>query len=72
MEVLMYSGLTKEEVLKNREKYGNNELISKKNKGFFSLLIGTLGDPIIKILLIALAIKAVFLFKNFGAKISNF
>ena len=32
---------------------------------FFNLFIETLGDPIIKILLIALAIKTIFLFRDF-------
>ena len=61
----MYNGLTLEEVLESRKKYGSNELSKTKKDSFFKLLIGTLGDPIIKILLIALAIKTVFLFKNF-------
>ena len=61
----MYNGLTNEEVLENRKKYGSNELSKTKKDSFIKLLIGTLGDPIIKILLIALAIKTVFLFRNF-------
>ena len=61
----MYNGLTNNEVIENRKKYGSNELKKAKKEGFFKLLISTLGDPIIKILLIALAIKIVFLFKNF-------
>ena len=58
-------GLTDSEVLEKRKKYGSNELEKAKKDGFFKLLISTLGDPIIKILLIALAIKTIFLFKNF-------
>ena len=61
----MYNGLTDKEVEISRKKHGSNELKKTKKDGFFRLLIGTLGDPIIKILLIALAIKTVFLFKNF-------
>ena len=61
----MYNGLTDEEVIESRKKYGSNELSKVKKEGFFRLLINTFGDPIIKILLIALAIKTVFLFKNF-------
>ena len=61
----MYNGLTDNEVIISRKKYGSNELKKTKKDSFFKLLIGTLGDPIIKILLIALAIKTVFLFKNF-------
>lgn len=61
----MYNGLTDEEVLEKRKTYGSNELIKTKKDSFLKLLITTLGDPIIKILLIALAIKTIFLFKNF-------
>ena len=61
----MYNGLTDEEVLNNRKKYGSNTITRNKKDSFLSLLITTLGDPIIKILLIALAIKTIFLFRNF-------
>lgn len=57
-------GLTDEEVKKSREKYGSNEIkISKKNS-FIKLFIESLGDPMIKILLIVLGIKLVFLFAD--------
>ena len=58
-------GLTEKEVVESRKKYGSNEITKKNNNSFFKLLIESLSDPIIKILLIALAIKVVFLFKNF-------
>ncbi len=58
-------GLNDEEVIKNRKKYGSNSIESKNTNSFISLLIESLGDPIIKILLIALAVKVVFLFKDF-------
>ena len=61
----MQNGLTDDEVIKSRKEFGSNELDKYKRDSFISLLISTLGDPIIKILLIALAIKTVFLFKNF-------
>ncbi len=58
-------GLSLEEVIKSRKEHGENVIeVHKKNK-FLSLLIESLGDPIIKILLIALAIKIVFLFQDF-------
>lgn len=60
-----FNGLTDDEVLKNRKKYGTNEIKTEKTNSFLSLLIESLGDPIIKILLIALAIKVVFLFRDF-------
>jgi len=59
------TGLTDNQVLESIKKYGDNKISSTKKEGFFRLFIETLGDPIIKILLIALAIKTIFLFKDF-------
>ncbi len=59
------NGLNNDEVKESRKKYGNNSITGKNKTTFLSLLIETLGDPIIKILLIALAIKTIFLFKDF-------
>ncbi len=58
-------GLSEKEVIDNRNKYGTNDINSKSNNSFISLLISALKDPIIKILLIALGIKVIFLFKDF-------
>ena len=60
----MWNGLNNEEVETNRKKYGTNSITNVKSKGFLKLLLESLGDPIIKILLIALAIKVVFLFQD--------
>ena len=62
---MVNKGLNKEEVINNRKKYGTNEINIQKRKKFLGLLLESLGDPIIKILLIALAVKTVFLFKDF-------
>lgn len=59
------NGLTNEEVIINRKKYGPNIIIHKNNNTFLKLFIESLGEPIIKILLIALAVKTIFLFKDF-------
>ena len=59
------NGLSNEEVLINREKYGSNIFTKKKQDSFFKLLLETFSDPIIKILLIALGIKTIFLIKDF-------
>lgn len=59
------NGLTTKKAEENRKLYGSNEIKKTKTNTFLSLLIESLGDPIIKILLIALAIKLVFLFKDF-------
>ncbi len=58
-------GLTEEEVEKSRQISGTNELGNYKKNSFLHLVLQSLGDPIIRILLIALAIKTVFLMKNF-------
>ena len=58
-------GLSNEEVKISRKKYGTNSIEGKNKTTFLNLFIETLGDPIIKILLIALAIKTIFLFKDF-------
>ena len=58
-------GLKEKEVLKNRELYGNNDISIENKNSFIKLLIESLGDPIIRILLIALGIKTIFLIKDF-------
>lgn len=58
------NGLSDEEVKQSRKKYGSNYVDNTKKNSFLSLLIESLGDPIIKILLIALAVKVVFLFHD--------
>ncbi|MDD4407508.1 MAG: calcium-translocating P-type ATPase, PMCA-type [Bacilli bacterium] len=60
-----FNGLTDAEVIEAREKYGSNNIEAKNENHFFKLLIESFGDPIIKILLIALAVKVVFLFREF-------
>ena len=62
---MKYNGLSDKEVIEKRKKYGDNGLSRKKQDTFFKMFVETLGDPIIKILLIALSIKIIFLFKDF-------
>lgn len=59
------NGLSDKEVIINREKYGENIFTKKKQDTFFKLLLETFSDPIIKILLIALGIKMIFLIRDF-------
>ena len=61
----MLNGLTDKEVIEQRKKYGSNEITRTKQKGIIRLFLESLGDPIIKILLIALGIKTMFLFHDF-------
>ncbi len=58
-------GLSDEEVVLSRKEHGSNEINKSKKNTLFSLIIESLGDPIIKILLLALLIKTVFLFRSF-------
>ena len=58
-------GLSTSEGVMSRKKYGSNNISMENNNSFFKLLLESLGDPIIKILLIALGIKTVFLFHDF-------
>ena len=59
------NGLSNDEVIKLRDKYGTNALVMVNKDSFFKQFIRSLGDPIIKILLIALGIKTVFLIQDF-------
>ena len=62
---MLKKGLTDKEVARSLKKYGSNQISSTKQNSFFRLLLESLGDPIIRILLIALGIKTVFLMKSF-------
>ena len=59
------NGLNDDEVKISRKKYGINKVNNTKQNSFLSLLIESFGDPIIKILLVALSVKVVLLFKDF-------
>lgn len=58
-------GLTDKEVVESRKKYGTNGIGEYKKNSFLKLVFESLADPIIRILLIALAVKTIFLFRNF-------
>jgi P-type Ca2+ transporter type 2C len=58
-------GLTPNEVISSKEKYGNNQLSRRERNTFFHQLIDNFKDPIINILLMALAINILFAIKNF-------
>lgn len=65
METNIDYGLTEVEVEKNKEKYGQNQITQVETNSFFKKFLESLGDPIIRILLIALGIKIVFLMQDF-------
>ena len=58
-------GLSDKEVIESRNKYGTNEITEVKKNTFWHMLLESFADPIIKILLIALAIKVIVLFRHF-------
>lgn len=58
-------GLTEAEAGLSRQQHGSNQLTQKKRNGFWRQFLSSFGDPIIKVLLAALAINIIFLFRNF-------
>ena len=65
MENKKLQGLNQEEVKKARETYGDNAFLEVSKDTFFKQFLRSLGDPIIRILLIALGIKTIFLIQDF-------
>ena len=57
-------GLGADEVRESREKYGKNVLPRAKRRSFLAAFLLNLGDPVIKILLGALAVNILFLFRS--------
>ena len=57
-------GLTDEEVRSSRATHGSNRLTKKKSKPFWRQFLSNLNDPVIRILLAALAVNLVLLFHN--------
>jgi calcium-translocating P-type ATPase len=55
-------GLSGSQVEESREKYGDNRLTEIASEGFWSKLRGNFGDPMIRILCVALAINVVLCF----------
>lgn len=56
------SGLSSSAVLEARKSYGSNQLTKQEVESFWDKYKGNFDDPIIKILLVALAINVVFVF----------
>ncbi|MBO4979699.1 MAG: calcium-translocating P-type ATPase, PMCA-type [Clostridia bacterium] len=57
-------GLSEEEVPHRREKYGSNQMTPPRRKGFFSHFLSNMNDPVIRVLLIALAVNLLFVFRT--------
>lgn len=59
-------GLTPREVEQSRREHGDNNLTQKKRKSFLREFLANFGDPIIKILLVALVANVVVSFGDFN------
>ena len=57
-------GLDADEVVRSREMHGSNVLRPRKSKSFARRFFENLGDPVIRILLVALVVDLVFVFKG--------
>ena len=57
-------GLTEDEVARSRRDHGENRLPEGKKKSFVRQFFANLSDPIIRVLLIALAVNVVVLFRD--------
>lgn len=60
----VYKGLTAQEVERSQREFGTNELEKVPTRGFIRRFFDNLSDPIIRILLVALALQVVFTFGN--------
>lgn len=58
------AALTPDEVERSRMLYGENILPRAKRKGFWRKFLANMSDPVIKILLIALAVNVIFMFRD--------
>ena len=59
-----HAGLTDKAVLDSRREHGSNALTRRKRRGFLRQFAASFGDPIIKILLAALFVNVIFMFRD--------
>lgn len=59
-------GLSKKQVEQSIAAHGDNQLVERQKKVFFKELIRNFGDPIIKILMIALVVNLVIMIRDFN------
>ncbi len=59
-----HQGLSTEEAARSRREHGANILTPQKRRSFARRFLSNLGDPVIKILLCALAINIIFMFRR--------
>jgi Ca2+-transporting ATPase len=54
-----FHGLDKDKVVESRLQYGANQLTQKETESFWSKMFGNFGDPIIRILIVALVVNVI-------------
>lgn len=59
-----YRGLSETEVENSRREHGSNSLSPPRRRSFISHFFKNLNDPVIKVLLIALAVNIIFMFRR--------
>jgi len=59
-----FTGLTAHEAASSASRFGTNELTKKPRMGFFKRYMASFGDPIIKILMVALAVNVLLIFRD--------
>lgn len=62
--VTVRRGLSEDEAAASRKKHGENKLTRRKKKSFMRRFLENMGDPVIKILLCALAVNIIFMFRD--------
>ena len=60
----MLRGLDSREVERSRREFGRNVMSSVKKKSFVRRFFENLGDPVVRILMCALLINVIFMFKS--------
>ena len=64
MDIKNYRGLNTEQVAESRKKYGFNKMTRKKRRGFFAEYLSNLGDPVVRVLLVSLAVNIIFTLRD--------
>lgn len=64
MDNKRWRGLTTDEVTASRKRFGANKMTKRKSKSFARSFFENLGDPVIRVLLISLAVNIIFTIHN--------
>lgn len=64
-------GLDDEQVEESKRKYGDNHLTEKSKETFLNKLLGNFGDPMIRILCVALLLNVVFVIMHYACGIGD-